>query len=347
MKKIFLLTDYKDRFGSKYNDLPYRSGFDKNLLAEHFKNHGFQAIYRSFTDVDFRSDEFSGEYVLYTSSEDDGYNYKSFIEDIVLGLELSGAKVIPAYKYLRANNNKVFMEILRDQFYNDDVKALKAKGFGTLEDYIQRNERFNDEKYVVKMSEGASGTGVFLADKNKDIYRVIKRASRTKNLISETWEEGRALKHKGYIKESKYRKKYIIQDFIQDLQNDWKIYIFGNKTYIFYRPIFKNRGIRASGGGYENYLYGLKSNPPLGIFDFSDAIFRELNVPHASLDIAHNGKDFFLLEFQCLYFGTAGITLSNEYFTKHNNMWIQIDNSPYSSDQEKVYVESIVQYIHA
>lgn len=47
--------------------------------------------------------------ILNTSSEDNGYHYKDYIEDIILGLYLQGAILLPEYKYLRANNNKVYM----------------------------------------------------------------------------------------------------------------------------------------------------------------------------------------------------------------------------------------------
>ena len=32
MEKIYLLTDYRGRFGSKHDDSPYRSGMDHRLL---------------------------------------------------------------------------------------------------------------------------------------------------------------------------------------------------------------------------------------------------------------------------------------------------------------------------
>lgn len=37
MKKLYLITDYKGFFGSKYFDVPYRSGMDRELLASFLK----------------------------------------------------------------------------------------------------------------------------------------------------------------------------------------------------------------------------------------------------------------------------------------------------------------------
>ena len=111
MKKIYLLTDYKGHFGSKHDAIPYRSGTDKNLLQKYFSEYGFKTVFLGFSEVDFRKMDFKNKYVLYTSSEDVGCHYKSYIEDIVYGLHLQGAQLIPGYKWLQAHNNKVFMEI--------------------------------------------------------------------------------------------------------------------------------------------------------------------------------------------------------------------------------------------
>ena len=69
---------------------------------------------------------------------------------------------------------------------------------------------------------------------------------------------------------------------------------------------------------------------------------KKLHAPHLSLDIAYDGKKFYLLEFQCLYFGTAGILFSDEFFTNVNDNWITRENS---KDIEQTYVYSIVNFI--
>lgn len=340
MKNITLLTDYKNNFGSKHYDSPYRSGFDKLLLKKYFNEYGYEPVFRNFASIDFSKENFKDELVLYTSSEDDGYYYKSFIEDIVLGLELQGAIVIPEYKYLRANNNKVFMEILRDQIIIDS--SLKARYYGTFEE-LKKDIVELKFPAVIKTAEGASGSGVYLANSQEEIISIAKKIARTKNINYELWDYGRSIKHKGYIRDSNYRKKFIVQDFIPDLKNDWKIYVFGKRFYIFNRPLQPGRGFRASGGGYENYFYGLQANPPQGIFEFAEAIFNKLNIPHLSLDIAYDGKSFYLIEFQCVYFGTAGILFSEKYFINKIGNWIDQNNE---KDIEKVYSESISTFLN-
>lgn len=342
-RKIFLLIDYLNRFESKHDDNPYRSGMDKNKLKEYFAQNNFEAIFIPFSEVDFRNNNMKGEYVLYTSQEDPGYYYKSYIEDVVYGLELAGAKLIPSFKYLRANNNKVFMEILRDQLTITAAQNIKSYHFGTLEECLKKADSFAYPA-VIKGASGAMSKNVALAKSKTELLSTIKKLSATINFKEQLRERIRERKYTGYKIQSGFRKKYIIQNFIPNLKNDWKVYVFGDKIFVFYRPIFKERGFRASGGGYDNYYYGLDAQVVDGLFDFAFDIYKVLDTPFVSLDIAFDGNEFYLLEFQLVYFGTAGILkkYSKEYFVKQDGDWVSNKNE---GDIEKVYVESVVKYL--
>lgn len=345
MKEIIALMDYKGVFGSKHFDVPYRSGYSHEKILEYFERYDYKLHFIDMHKVNFDPNYIGNKVILYTSSEDVGYKYKSFIEDVVYGCELSGGFVIPAYKYLRANNNKVFMEILRKISDQNEIKTIKSKIYGTLEEVLLDEDlKKSTFPKVLKLAEGASGKNVELAKNYVELIKKIKKMCRTRKIRSDLWDYGRSIKHKGYIRESLYRNKFIVQDFIPNLINDWKVYVYYDSYFIFYRPIFKKRGFRASGGGYDNYYYGLKAKMQDGIFDFAERIRSEFNVPQLSLDIAYDGKQFHLLEFQFVYFGTAGIPYSNEYFTKKNNKWATKQNN---KDQEYFYVKSIVDYLQS
>lgn len=341
MKNIILLTDYKNNFGQKYTANPYRSGMDKELLREYFSDFGFKVQFQNMSKIDFNSSAIAGETYIYTSSEDVGYHYKNFIEDIVLGIEQKGGIIIPGYKYLRANNNKVYMEILRKCLQLPNTKLIQSQYFGTLEEMLDVSDTVG-YPIVFKLSEGSSGSNVELAHSKSELESIIKKYSRTRNLKKDLRDFVRAIKRSGYKKESLFRKKYILQSFIPNLQNDWKVYVFHDKYFTFYRPVFKHRKFKASGGGYKNYHFGLNSKLPDGLLDFAKNVFKNLNVPNASLDIGYDGKTFYLFEFQCIYFGNAGIIYSDEYFMLKDGKW-----NFYKNDKniEKTYVESIVKYI--
>lgn len=342
MKKIILLTDYLNRFGSKHGDNPYRSGMDKAKLTNDFAALGYQVEFIKFSDVDLRNRNYNGSIILYTSQEDVGYYYKSFIEDIVYALEISGAIVIPGFKFLKANNNKVFMELLRDLNQNENVKNLTAKCFGTLEEFDKVSKEFS-YPVVVKGAEGASGESVELAKSKNDALKKLKKMTSTFNAKNIIRQVIRKIKYSGYLQESRYRKKYIVQEFIPNLVNDWKVYVFYDQYFVFYRPIFKHRGIKASGGGYDNYFFGSKAKFNFSLLDYARSIFSSFNVPCASLDIAFADGKYYLIEFQFLYFGTAGILkkYSDVYYTDKNG-WMEIENE---GDIEYTYANSIVKFV--
>ena len=132
-----------------------------------------------------------------------------------------------------------------------------------------------------------------------------------------------------------------IQEFIQNLKSDYKVLIWGERYYIFERPV-RNNDFRASGSGNEKYIYGSHVDLPEGIFNFSKQVFNQLNVPQLSLDIAYDGTTFYIIEYQVIYFGTVGHVLSDGFFLLIKGEWKFI---PEKLDLEQVYAESIDFYI--
>jgi glutathione synthase/RimK-type ligase-like ATP-grasp enzyme len=337
MKKIILLTDYRGFFESKYTAKPYNSGMNKLLLEKYFNENNFEIQFLSFSEIDFRKKELNNSVILYTSSEDTGLYYKSFIEDIILGLTLSGVRVIPEFKFLRANSNKVFMEILRDQVHCDNLKNIRSAHFGCIEELLNTSNIL-PEISVMKPAAGAMSRGVGLAKSKSELIQTSKIISRSRNLFREYWEIGRSVKYSKYTKESRHRMKFIVQNFIPGLSNDWKILIYGNKYYALYR---KNRAndFRASGGGLLSY----KEELPGGMLDFSKMVYDEFKVPNLSIDVAYDGKQFYLIEFQTLYFGTYTLEFSPFYFIQERGQWVRKIEK---SILEQVYAESVSGFIN-
>lgn len=342
---IVLLVDYKSQFGSKYVAEPYRSGMELKRLGEYFEEAGFRLEVLRFSDVDFRRREWSGVPVVYTSSEDESGRYKSFIEDIVLGLELAGAHVIPAHRMLRAHNNKVFMEILRDLTKTDEFGGIESTYFGALEEW----ERIGDGKArtvaggkapsptVVKPAAGALSRGVGLASDRAGLRAKIRAISRTPSLGHDLWDLVRSIRRPGYVRESRNRGKFITQTFIGGLDHDWKVLVYGCRFYAIRRDNREN-DFRASGGGRLTYVREL----PSGLLDFAESVRRQLDVPHVSLDIGWTDTRFVLFEFQALHFGTYTIDHSPFHFVRGNEGWATIEGP---SELERAYVESIARYL--
>jgi len=340
MKKIILLTDYKGNLGSKCGSIPYRSGFNKKLISDIFEKKGYYVEYIPLSYAK-KIKNVKNIPVLYTSSEDIGYHYKDYIEDIIYYLEIKGAKVIPPYKYLRANNNKVFMELLREKIFGD-IKNLQSWVFGTLEEMENSIDELNFP-IVIKTARGAMSKGIYLANNKKELIKKVKKISRSKYFLQDIKDKLRPLKHKGYKTESLYRKKFILQEFIPNLKNDWKVLIFGDNYFIFERPVRKN-DFRASGSGQMNYLYGSRCKIPDNMLTFARNVFSLMDVPNVSLDVIKRGGNFYITEFQAVYFGTVGVIKSDIYFeyNRKENIWETKKNN---NELEWYYVNSIVKYL--
>lgn len=337
MGTVYCLIDYQGCFGSKYNAVPYNSGMNKDLLTKSFAEHQVELVFIFFAEVmSYEVSFWKEKVVIYTSSEDTGYHYKSFIEDVIYYLELTGARLVPPYKYLKANNNKVFMELLRKTFNNKQLQSISSEVFGTYEEMDHSLSSF-EYPTVYKQSAGAMSKGVGLAFNQEELIHNIKKIARTKQFLREWWEKGRLLKYPGYTRQSKYRNKFIIQNFVPGLSGDYKVLVFGDKYYILKRDT-KKGDFRASGSGIRNFVKVI----PQGILEYADLCKETLNVPNASFDIAYNGKAFFLIEFQCLYFGSYTLTYSDFYWHKtEENVFVLSEGK---SVLEEEYASSIIKF---
>ena len=192
---ITVLHDYKGNFESKYTAIPYRSGFDKELLKKYFLNYGINIDYKNFSDIDFINDNYLGKYFIYTSSEDQDGFYKTYIDDIIYGLSLAGAIVLPDYKFLKAHHNKVFMEVLRSQSKLNQIKNLRSEHFGTIEEF-NRKVKYFSFPFVIKPSEGSMSRGVSLISGVK-MLKKVKKISKSRNILLDIKDFLRTFIHKG------------------------------------------------------------------------------------------------------------------------------------------------------
>ena len=334
MHELVALCDYKGGFGSKYFAYPYRSGMDKDVLRKGFLDYGVIISYLNFGDCQNPAD-FYDKYVIYTSQEDAGYKYKSYIEDVIHSLQLSGAMVIPSYKYLRANNNKVSMEFLRGTELGSKFQIETLK-LGTLEEVDKHLSKIQ-YPCVLKMAEGAGSKGVYLAKDKNDLLVKVRHLARSRDYLFEIRDAIRTIRHKGYHRESIYRSKYIIQEFIPGLTNDWKVLVFGEKYYVLRRDN-RHGDFRASGSG----LFSFDDTVDFKLLDAAKEVFESFDVPMISLDLAMHGEKVFLIEFQFVYFGVSTLEKSPYYYQFTDDKWDQIIKK---SSLEMVYAESICKYI--
>lgn len=335
--KIYCLKDYKGNFLSKYDSEIYRSGMDKAALKENFLELGVEIEFLFFSEVqNFDPSFWIDKYVIYTSSEDDKLLYKNYIEDIIYYLKLNGARIIPDFQYLKANNNKVLMELLLKSQVPNTRQVLKNKVFGCYEEVLSQVENI-EYPVVYKKAAGAMSKGVGIASNQAELTGNLKQIAQSKSFPLDVKDRVREIKHKGYQLESKYRNKFILQDFIPGLDGDFKVLIFANKYYVLKRGL-KQDDFRASGSGIRVFQREL----PDGLLKFAVNIFEKFDLPIISLDIAFNGVDFFLIEFQAIHFGTFTLMRSDHYWLKKGSRFELVEGR---SNLEKEYASSIANFI--
>lgn len=335
-KRIHLLVDYRSQF---YFSTRYRgASVQLDRLSAFFAESGYELVIKRFSEIDFRSENFSGNWVLYQSSEDPGTHYKDYIEDVLLALSLQGAHLIPDFKYFRAHHNKVFMELLRDLLPIPEIKSITSRAFGTNEEYCRSGLADSSVQLVLKPSSGTRSKGVRLLDTPRKRHVYPYRISRTFTLENTKLLVSKLLTGKPFTPMSDNRKKFIVQDFIPGLAGDYRIIVYGDKYYSVFR---KNRDddFRASGSGKLDFT----RRPPDALLECAKRIYTQLDIPFMSLDIGTLNGEYFLFEFQCLCLGQYTFERSKGYYSQQEgSAWEYVPETP---DLEREIAHTTVSHI--
>lgn len=337
--KILILVDYRGFFGSKQYSELYRGGMNIPLVVSLFNGHGFEVEVMKYSDLQQNYHRIIEEkpVVLYQSSEDKNSFYKSYVEDIIYDLEQRELYVIPKYSYLKAHNNKVSIELLRSRSGIEEIQTIKSKVFGTRDELIQVISQL---KYpvVIKTASGAMSKGVSLASDKNELIHKSKKIAASKSFFHDVKEHLRGIKYKAlYKKESFYRSKFITQNLISGLDNDWKVLVYGDTCFALYRGV-RDNDFRASGSG----KFVFKTELPEGMLDYAWNIRKKFNVPHISLDIAFDGEKFHLIEFQFINFGTTTLEKSPHKWQKQKEKWVLMKDK---TVLEECYASSITYWL--
>ena len=320
MTRIHLLVDYRSHF---YASVRRRgASTDLALLKSYFAQDGFDMTVKNFSGIDFRAENYSGEFVLYQSAEDRGLHYKDYIEDILLGLSLQGANLIPDFCKFRAHHNKVFMEILRDLNDFPGVRSMESRAYGTFEDFRNSSKRHPPD-VVMKPSTGAMSSGVRLLTGAREQEAYARKISRSFHLLDYAKDVVNSIVRKDYDRKSNHRRKFIVQNYVPGLTGDYKILIYSKKYYVLFREVRKN-DFRASGSG----RFSFRDDLPAGMLEYAEKVFSSFRTPYLSIDVAHRDGQFHLLEFQFLSFGNYTLEKSTFCFRKIDGNWSVVREDP-------------------
>lgn len=331
-KAVTLLVDYRGTFYSSTTNARTLCSMNIQRLIDRFHEQGISAQVLRFSEVDLRQD-WKGRVVLYQSSEDHELHYRSYIEDMVLGLSLAGALLIPDFPFLRAHHNKVFVEVLRQVSRIPEANTLRAYPFGTFEDFSAASLSY---PLVLKTGEGAGSTGVRLLHNAGQARTIVRRMSRCGDCLQAVKELIKRITRKGYSPYSLHRRKFVVQEFLPNLAYDYKVLIYGNRVFVVRREV-RDRDFRASGSGRLSWPRDVSDR----LLDFAWRIYLGFDVPHASLDIAESGDRFHLIEAQFVDFGPATLERSDYHWRHDKDRWQFVDER---AELESTFAESVVGY---
>ena len=332
---IAIISDYLDRFGSKQQSQTYRGGMDVLKIIELLSLKGLNVRRFNFINAVELFEISEPHYIIYTSSEDIGYHYKSFIEDIIYALNLTHHTCIPHFKFLRAHNNKVQMELLRGLFKFPDVNLFASQFVATEKEINSAEFQFPQ---VIKGPTGALSKNVFKVNSLQELKKSFNNIASRLSIYQLIREKIRQIKHgKNYRHEETRIGKIVCQNFLHNISYDWKVLVFYDQIFVLKRENRRN-DFRASGSG----LFSFVKDVPREILDFSLKTRNRLHIPHISLDIAIFEGRPVIFEFQALYFGTKTLENSTFHFYKEDDNWhVREDRA----DLEEIYVSSIFKFI--
>lgn len=322
MKNLLLLKDMRGWFWSTYPDWSTPVSLDVGFMEKYFFELGYHVEVSSYPEFDYTK-SYADYLVLYSSAEDYCGGSKAFIEDVLLYLRDQGARLLPEFRYFRAHDNKVMMEMLRYEFQDEGMKTIHTQVWSSYEALKEAGI----EKYpvIVKRAGGAGGEGVFLAHNRKELNRYAERVSRLTNLLQFYYLSCVNVKQRllGKAPVRINNTKFITQTYIPGLQGDFKVLVFGNHYYVLHR-LNRKKDFRASGSGrfIEDNTENIEQ-----ILDFAEACTKEIRTPWISLDICHDGERCHLIEFQCITFGFKAMSMSTKHYERIEDSWRTVEGS--------------------
>ncbi len=142
-----------------------------------------------------------------------------------------------------------------------------------------------------------------------------------------------------YTKHIRPYKRFVLQKFIPNLEWDYRVLVVYDRYYIAKGHI-RNNDFRVSGAKKFDFDF----TPDPKILNFARKIFAAFNNPHPSMDIAFDGQECYLLEYQALHFGINVLVKSNGYYEQSDNGWRKIDKKP---EIEEDIVYGFVEYLNS
>lgn len=326
IRRLLLVTEPDGTFGSSFQTW-LRPDLDRiaGLLADA----GFateRVRIDELLDFPFRE----GDFAFYTSAFND--ELRDYVRDVI-HFARERVPIAPSYELLLAHENKGVQEILKSKYGLGDPVGFYGVDF---------DDRRMKPPYVFKTAAGAGSAGVTLVRSAADESRVRTRYFRTSlvrrlKLLQRRQKLGAGDHFRRYAYFYKSFRRYVTQAFVDGLEGDVKVLVFGDRFYTLARS---NRpgDFRASGSGRFDFDVPCSTR----LLDFARDVAKCFDTPFISLDVAEKDENCFLIEFQALNFGPLTATGSNGFYVERDAGWERV-TAP--GDLEDAFAHGIAHYV--
>jgi glutathione synthase/RimK-type ligase-like ATP-grasp enzyme len=341
-KEIIILKPKKGFFGQTRK--PWVS-LDVELFRRTFEDAGFLVEVKTFDSLANEEELVRDKTVIFAFSQKQ--HLRNYIRDVIYVLGKHNT-IIPKYSLLKCHENKGFQELLKKQLGFQSLKSYYLNDISQIDHYPLKYP------VILKAIEGSNGKFVYRIEDKQQLKRTI-RAEFTEYPLRkrfDIWRRRYFSRKKIYPKypdHSNYRdvveyedyirhcKPFILQEYVADLEYDYRILILFDKYFVTKRHVRKN-DFRASGA--KKFDFDFEPDPDL--INYAKSFFCLLDQPILSLDICEKNGNFYLLEFQASHFGINVFMKSSGYYLQIGEKWEFIDKK---DSFEKELATAYIQYL--
>jgi len=265
---------------------------------------------------------------IYASSQEP--RYKQYLQAVVSNLHFYGVRLYPSLEHMMAHEDKAYQAM---KLASTSISAPRSYVYGNRE---QAYEFLGNAVYplVGKSPDGSGSKGVLLIKNERDGRAFIDR-----HMVHRALRKGRPFFVRAFQRIFKPRPVLglvVFQDFIPNLEGDWKILMWGDKACGLYREN-RPKDFRASGSGKVHFV-----EIPPNILDFTKDVMEKLDLPWGSLDIGLTGGKCFLLEYQGIHFGLTAAERGSFFFRKVAGKWEKVEGKiPIESEMANIILRDM------
>ncbi|WOO89383.1 hypothetical protein R2F61_01380 [Mollicutes bacterium LVI A0078] len=318
-----LVLDYKNRYLQKQHRF---DSLDVEKLVEYLEG---EVEVTNFFNL-LNSDSSSDDVIVYTSSQVE--QYKQYIEDTMYFQ--NDNLMIPSYEVLKSHENKFFQELYnRKHGIKTNIPAYLLGDKSEFELLIEQDKL--KLPFVVKGINGSSSVNVTICETFEEGREAIDKLYKP---IVEAYNQLTPTNLHLYPGENSNHRQFIIQEYIELPDFDWRVHIMGDKYWGHKRKLVGDSKY-ASGKGSEN---DFSCDIPSFVLNYAKEVFSHIDSPFVILDIVETNNDCALIEWSAIQLGIVSLLNGERYYKLENNQWVRYNEKP---NIELEFARSINGYI--